>query len=199
MKRLILIALALGAVFALGQLAIKLEGFTRPSPDQAIEAAKTLDLKWRKSETSKPPNYVMIENAEVKRVRADLENIEQHSPRYAEAQSLLALLNKHEQDGSRAMAAGIAKSVEDDVVGRKDLARTLESRFLKSGMDVTMAQSGPKGTILTVRYVLLNRVFLYKILNETELLKTCETAGFKKVIFTDGYNQSTSYNLPQSK
>jgi len=198
MKRLIFILLGLGAVLGLGQLAVTLENYARPSPNQAIEFAKALDLKWTKSESAKPPNYILIEKAEVSRARAGLETIEKNSPRYTEAQTLLSRLSKHGEDGERAMAAAIAKSVDDDVTGRKELARTLEARFLKSGMDVTITQSGSKGTVLTLRYVLLNRVFLYKILNETELLKTCEKARFKKVVFTDGYNQTASYNLPQS-
>ena len=59
-----------------------------------------------------------------------------------------------------------------------------------------MTSSGPKSTILKFRYVLLNRPFLHKILNETDILKASERAGFKTVVFTDGYNQSASYSLP---
>jgi hypothetical protein len=41
----------------------------------------------------------------------------------------------------------------------------------------------------------MSRPLVYKMANETDFLESLEKIGFKKVIFSDGYNYSWTYNL----
>jgi hypothetical protein len=164
-------------------------------PDKIVEQGRQLDQKWTESNTPGHKGFIVIESKEVDQTRSALEAIKADSPQYAEAKRLLTNLMRHEETGKKALRAALVKSTEDNVDGRKEFARTMESSFLKNGMDVTLTTTGAKGTILTFRYVLVSRPFLYKLANETEFLKNCKRVGFTKVNFSNGYDASASYDL----
>lgn len=77
-------------------------------------------------------------------------------------------------------------AVENDIEGRKRFAKNIDITFLKAGSDVGVAASGPKNTVLTISYVLMNRPLVYQIETQSRFLQNAWDAGFKKVILTDG-------------
>ena len=77
---------------------------------------------------------------------------------------------------------------------RKDFAREAENRFLSSGLDFTVKASGKGNTTITYTYILMSRPMVYKLVNESNLLRDLKTIGFKKVTF-DGYDYRSSYDL----
>jgi hypothetical protein len=165
------------------------------SPDKIVEQGRQLDQKWAESNNPGHKGFIIIESKEVDQTRSALEAIEADSLQYAEARRLITNLMRHEETGKKALQAALIKSAEDNVDGRKEFARKMESNFLKNGMDVTLTTTGAKSTILNFRYVLVSRPFLFKLANETEFLKNCKRVGFTKVNFSDGYDASASYDL----
>jgi len=93
----------------------------------------------------------------------------------------------------------IAKSLEENVDGRKEFVRKLENDFLGNGVDVRLTTSGAKGTILNLRYVLVSRPLLYKLANESTFLENAKHVGFARVHFTDGYGAAANYDLSKDK
>lgn len=165
------------------------------SPDKIVEQGRQLDQKWTESNTPGHKGFIVVAKKDVDQTRSALETIKADSPQYSEARRLLTSFTRHEETGKKALQAAIVKGVEENVDGRKEFARTMESSFLKNGLDVTLTTTGAKDTILNFRYVLVSRPFLYKLANETEFLKNCKRVGFTKVNFTNGYDASASYDL----
>lgn len=104
----------------------------------------------------------------------------------------MTALQQQEEVGKKAMQVAIAKSLEDDVGGRKEFVHKLESNFLKNGMDVRLTTGGAEATILNFRYVLVGRPFLYKLANESALLQNAKRVGFTRVHFTGGYGATAN-------
>jgi hypothetical protein len=142
-----------------------------------------------------PKGAALITKKEVDDTRAALRSIDKTVSQYVEAQRLLAGLEKREEEGRKAEAALLAQYRDDDITGRKEFATLMENSFLKKGMDVHVSISGPKGTTLTIRYILMSRPIVYQVLNETDFVKNRKGDGFKKAVFTDGYKQTWTYDL----
>lgn len=169
------------------------------SADNIITQGRTLTKKWIASNRPGHKGFLVIANDEVSQTRAALETIRSDAPQFAEAQRLLMALQQQEEVGKKAMQVAIAKSLEDDVDGRKEFVHKLESDFLKNGMDVRLTTGGAKATILNFRYVLVSRPFLYKLANESALLQNAKRVGFTRVHFTDGYGATANYDLNKNK
>lgn len=198
MLKLVWIVVFCAGSLALGHAILKLDAnWNAVAPDEAIAMGKVLEKKWEESNRpgKKPGEWVLIQNKEVEAAQKALRSISSELPQYPEAKRLLASFEKQESIGKKAMEADIAQARANNVEGRKDYVNRLESNFLKAGMDVRLGLSGPKSTILSFRYALVSRPFLYKLTNETQLLKDAKQAGFIKIDFSDGYNTSASYDL----
>ncbi len=78
---------------------------------------------------------------------------------------------------------------------REQMADRMETNLLSQGMDVRIKLSGPGKTVMKMTYVLMSRPLVYKLTNESDFLDNLKKAGFKKVIFHDGYNYSWTYDL----
>jgi hypothetical protein len=80
---------------------------------------------------------------------------------------------------------------------RKAYAAALEQRFLKTGMDVSVIAD--EGTKLKIRYVLLSRPWIYKLVTETSVMKDARRAGFQTVLFFNGRGDDWTYDLVAGK
>jgi hypothetical protein len=78
---------------------------------------------------------------------------------------------------------------------REQYADELERKMLKEGQDFVVRVSGQNKTAITIRYVLMSRPFVYKLVNDSEFMERLRTLGFKKATFTDGYWQTWHYDL----
>ena len=81
------------------------------------------------------------------------------------------------------------------ILRRLVFARLLEKKYLEEGYDVEIIVEGKNKDILKFKYVLMSRPLIHKITNETGFLETAKKLEFKKVVFTDGFNHSWTYNL----
>jgi len=78
---------------------------------------------------------------------------------------------------------------------REEFASSYEQRMLSEGMDVHVRVSGNDKKTIQVKWVLLSRPLVYKLTREGDMLENFNSMGFTKVILTDGYNSTWSYDL----
>jgi hypothetical protein len=125
-----------------------------------------------------------------------LRTISKASPEYKEAQKLLAGIEKENERIRKQQAQLQAQQqIANQKAEREAIIDRLESNLLKQGMDFYFNWEGPGGDTLRIKYVLMSRPVVYNITNETDFLNNLRAVGVKKVIFTDGYDESWSYNL----
>ncbi|MBP6750369.1 MAG: hypothetical protein KA144_12070 [Xanthomonadaceae bacterium] len=74
-------------------------------------------------------------------------------------------------------------------------ASASEEIFVKSGMDVNVSATGKKKEQLRLKYVLMSQPLVYKFQNELKLPEQARALGFKKIIYSDGYNESWNVDL----
>lgn len=79
---------------------------------------------------------------------------------------------------------------------RKKYASTLEYNFLDNKLNVEVSTQGKDNTQLKLKYALMSKVFVHQLL-KTDFAENTKKLGFKKIIFTDGYNDT--WELDTSK
>lgn len=104
-------------------------------------------------------------------------------------------------EASRKKAAATAAA--SAMAGRLAWASAAEKKMLDSGMEVDFIVTGSKKDLLTVKWVLMSKVQVYRLTNDDSMadgsfLSNLQKAGFRKVTFSDGYNYGVTYTLPQS-
>lgn len=72
---------------------------------------------------------------------------------------------------------------------RKRFGDDLETKFLKSGMDVSVKVSGKESRAIRLAYVLWSRPLIYKMTTEGKLLDQLSDQGFTMVVF-DGSSET---------
>ena len=82
-----------------------------------------------------------------------------------------------------------------DIEARKEFAKQIEAKYLNKGMDVYVTVTGRDYTTLKLKYVLFSRSLVHKIMNSAGFVTTLKSLGFKRVIFTDGYDDTWSYTI----
>lgn len=121
----------------------------------------------------------------VKDARESLQLINYTDKEYAEAQKLLREVERREAE------------IEEwsKTAARKLVAEQMERNYLEKNMDVTVTVSGPNNTTIKLKYVLISRPLVYQLTNDSEFMGNLRSAGFKKVIFTDGYFNTWTQDL----
>lgn len=128
----------------------------------------------------------------VAEARKQLDAIKADSKEFTESRKLTSEVERREKEIEKVSRVVANKLM---VKQREEISKTLETEYLKKGMDVHIRLSGTNKTVMRLEYILMSRPLVYKIANETDFLESMEKIGFKKVIFSDGYNYSWSYNL----
>jgi hypothetical protein len=78
---------------------------------------------------------------------------------------------------------------------REIYASVLTESFVKNGMDVKISATGAKKDVLRLKFVLMSQPLVYKFQNELKIPEQARSFGFKKVIYTDGYNETWTVDL----
>jgi len=85
-------------------------------------------------------------------------------------------------------ASSLAGLVEPQT--RELYASSLSQIFIKSGMDVDVSAIGHKKELLRIKYALMSKPLVYKFQNEIKIEDQARPIGFKKVIYTNGFESS---------
>ena len=67
--------------------------------------------------------------------------------------------------------------------------------FLDHGLDIEVHLSGPKKTVVTLKYILFDAVWAHKFNKEFKVPSTARDFGFKKMVMTDGHDYSVYWKL----
>lgn len=78
---------------------------------------------------------------------------------------------------------------------REVLAKNMERSLLDKGISSDIQAKGKNKQTLEYKYALMSKAFVYKLVNEGNALETAKKAGFKKLVFTDGFNNNWAYDL----
>jgi hypothetical protein len=151
--------------------------------------AATLAGKKLKQPDSKP-----VTKTEWADVKTHLSSIKPTQPQYQKAQALLSTMAEEDKKGAAADAAFQATA---KIEARKDFAENLEKVFIEKRMNTDVTASGPKNTILKIKWVLASKVTAND-LSKSGVVERAEKAGFKKLVFTDGYNSQWTWDLKPS-
>lgn len=135
---------------------------------------------------------LLIQNGHGAAALDDLSLIAPNTPDYAEAQKLMprarALQQKEEKEEQ-------AREEKLTISRRQSYANEMETRMLEQYQDFYVRTSGVNQTTLTIRYVLMSRPFVYNLINDGKFMGRLRELGFKKVVFTDGYDQTWRENV----
>jgi hypothetical protein len=82
-----------------------------------------------------------------------------------------------------------------EVLRRDVYAKTLERAMLGKGFNTEVQAKGASKQVLEYKYALMSKALMYKLANEGRTLESARNVGFKKLIFTDGFNSSWTYDL----
>jgi hypothetical protein len=94
---------------------------------------------------------------------------------------------------NRTTDALLKQTVAEFRSARISYASDYERDLLQAGEDVTVRTQGKNADTLTITYVLINRPFVYQLMNDRELNSRWILLGFKTIRLSDGYDKSWSY------
>lgn len=106
---------------------------------------------------------------------------------YQKAQTLLRAMSADEKKFGTITVASLAFAAAET---RKEFANKLEQGFVEKGrMNADVTTSGPQNTVLSIRWALASKVTAHD-LSESGIVTKAKGVGFKKIVYTDGYNFS---------
>jgi len=75
---------------------------------------------------------------------------------------------------------------------RKMMAELMDQQVLQAGYNVEISDLEGKNPALRIKYALMNRALVYQIMQQLDTSGLWDN-GFKKVILTDGYDDTWTY------
>jgi|GEM_PF-1073146 len=136
-------------------------------------------------------------------IRKHLFAIPRESKEWPEAQKVLKKIEQLEKEvqAEEAKRQKIKEAEEakrqkiKEIENRKEFAEILERTYLERMADVYVGTSGKEHTILTIKWILMSRPEVHDTINREEEMKIIKGMGFKKIVFTNGYDSTWTHNL----
>jgi len=167
--------------------AVKAEEERKATIAAGIEQGKEISGDSEKCET---PKLIAEAWEKVKLVRKD-------DPEWRDASYVVTRLERCRVRSERAFSKGL---LEVMITQRTQMAETMELGMLDQGFDIDVAARGTNKTELRMTWVLMSRVIVHQITQNGSMaqgafLRNLQDIGFKKVVFSDGYDTRWSYDL----
>lgn len=166
---------------------------TIPTPAEAdpvavvAEAKKTIEeIEVRLKDNAERLKKYYGTPEQVKQATADMIKL-------AVVKGMYEKSDKKEEKSLGARADSLISSVAQQQ--RTIYASATEEIFLKSGMDVKVSAAGAKKEQMRLKYVLMSQPLVYKFQNELKLPEQARALGFKKIIYSDGYDETWTVDL----
>lgn len=80
-----------------------------------------------------------------------------------------------------------------EIQARKMYASTLEHKMMDAGQDMSFSAKGNENKTLYIKWILMGKATAYKF--NQEISETAKGYGFTKIIYSDGYNETWTYDL----
>ncbi|QSV44915.1 hypothetical protein [Geobacter benzoatilyticus] len=181
----------LGAIFAFGFISqglttcgkIEFAPQSQPPAPQPVQLAPADALKKM---------TVAIRTGDMGEANRLFRDIPKDSPEYKKAQALYdewrAKKAKADKDAAR-----IAKRI--GAVNRKKFAKEYERQLLDKGMDAYVSTQGKESSTLKIKWVLVSRPLVHKMINDENVVENLRSLGFTKLVMSDGYDSSWTIDL----
>lgn len=82
-----------------------------------------------------------------------------------------------------------------DRVLRDQMAKSVENSMLDEGYNVDVTAEGPDHTTLRFKWIFVSKVFAHQLSERSEVFDSARKIGFKKIVATDGYDESWTWKL----
>ena len=155
----------------------------QPSPPPGLTPAEHL-AKAKELTAHKAASYPAA--------REHLSSIPPDANEYREAMKLWVEIDKREETEKKRAEAEAEKGRAEV---RAKYADEAERLFLDQGLDFHVTVSGRSNTTISFKYVLMSRPIVYKMQNDTNLMQRLREMGFKKLIMTDGFYETWTFDL----
>jgi hypothetical protein len=134
---------------------------------------------------------------ELRKAWKDLRRVRTTDPERSEAVRLARSLERCRVKTGRQLNAALKEVM---MAGRVAIAEKMERLFLDDGMDVRVQVQGSNKDRLKLTWVLFGRATIHQVTNggsmtKGSFLRNLEDAGFRRVTFSDGFGESTWYDL----
>jgi len=121
-----------------------------------------------------------------------LSKIKPEDIEYGEAKNLLKEVSRREIEIKKAANIVTGKIMLEQ---RIKFAQRYENDLLSKGMDIDVSLSGIDKKTIKIKYILMNRPLVYKLVIEARILEKFKAMGFTRAILTDGYNYTWDINI----
>lgn len=81
------------------------------------------------------------------------------------------------------------------LTARQTTAEKFERQMLEQGMDVNVFLIGPEDRTLHIEWVLAGRAEAYNLANDPEIMSNLRTMGIERLVISDGYGDSWSWEI----
>ena len=132
------------------------------------------------------------EEAQIKEARRHLNAIPKDSPHGKKAE---ALKIQSDTQQARILIAKAEAKVLLLTLARASFAKDLENSYLDKGINADVTVSGPAKTNLRIKWALVSKVAAHQLDKNDQFWTNVQEMGFKKVILTDGYDESFSWTV----
>lgn len=168
----------------------------KPTPQAAVERGRNM-LKILSMANSPWPTAAWLQQT-----LDALHAVPASAPEYAAATNILADYAAHGEDWKKAHDVAAAKQETAHQQAKKAAQevlriayrRQLEDLMLSKGLNVDVTLAGKQNDRLTIKYVLASKVTAYQF-SHSEFPNQWSDMGFSKVILTDGYNESYTWDF----
>lgn len=192
-----------GAWAEAGRLCVEARAIA-PKEPQIEGSCVEVDAELRKLETIRwiaAANRAAAEQCDVPTALGEawknLRQIRADEGGFNEAKKSAAKLEKCRKTAERTLSAGLRALM---VSQRISWADRYETSLLDDGIDADVIVHGKNKDFVKVRYILVGRALVHQITKDGEFLASLEKIGFKRVTFSDGFDESWYFDLsPQSE
>jgi len=129
----------------------------------------------------------------VDEAREQLSAIKEASPDYPEAQELMKEVTRREVEMGNVIIREAEKKTA--IKKREQAAKFFENSMLSKGYDIYVSVGDEDKTTLHLTYVLFSRPLVYQIINNQDVIDSFKSLGFKKITFSDKYEQKWEYDI----
>ncbi len=126
-----------------------------------------------------------------------MKGVKSTDAQWSRALKAVARLESCRQQAERELSSGMRGIM---VAQREAWAGTADTAFLDQGMNATIALSGPNKVNATIEWALMSRAAAHKLTDggktgEGSFLGSLQKIGFRRVTFTDGFDDAWHYTL----
>lgn len=163
-----------------------------------------------KNENVKPEKPKKTDSEVIKEIEARIKEYQQSMKKYYPTKEMLTTLNddwlklivaeetyKNAIEKEQKLIYEKAKALFPvvDRIRRQVYAKLIESEMLDKGFNYEVSAQGKNNEILKIKYALMSNALIYNLRNKANLDKSAHKLGFKKIIFTDGFDRTWTVDL----